>query len=479
MLSVSPRRIGLSGLVFALVVCGLLAAAETPQGNESKAENGLEEGIKLLSEAHFDEAIAAFNLFKQHAPRDPRPYFHSGIALAQAGRLSAAGQELQEAVRLAPDRLEYLVFLAEVFARQKQHVHALEGLARLEKKDVSSQLAPAWLKLLADVYFRLGRTDDALRVLELLSARTPDDPDVDLNRGQIYAALGRWDQAFRAFQRSLEKSTHNPIAYYEVGKIHYARDELALAKKALLAAVEQDETNSTYLQKLGDACLALGEVDEAIEYLNRAERSEAPIPEIYYSLGRTYQKKGDRARGDAYMKKFQETTSLQREKDEHDRAVERFVSQGESQLDQGHHAEAQSLFEKAAQLDPNRWDAHGYLAEMFLSSGDLEHAYPHLVKMEEIDPDSVVGNFLMAKYWYGRKDFERALGYAEKVESGRPGNSELRNLLGNIYVGLGQKERALQEYEAAVHLAPDRADFRENLRRAETARPQLNQDSQK
>ena len=87
--------------------------------------------------------------------------------------------------------------------------------------------------------------------------------------------------------------------------------------------------------------------------------------------------------------------------------------------------------------------------------------------MEEIDPDSVVGNFLMAKYWYGRKDFERALGYAEKVESSRPGNSELRNLLGDIYQGLGQKEKALREYQAAVRLAPDRADFRENLKKLE------------
>lgn len=465
------------GLILGIGVA--LPALGASHANPPQAEGLIENGTQLLSSGHYNEALDAFNHFKQIAPRDPRPYFYSAMALEQTKRLSAAAQELEEAVRLAPDRPEYHVFQANVLTRLKQRVHALEALARLEKEGLSSQLEPSWLKMLVDVYYRLEKPDDALRVLELLSARTPDDPDVDLNRGQVYVAAGRFDQAFQAFQRSLEKSNHNPIAYYEVGKIHYARNELALAKKGLLAAVEQDKTNPKYLQKLGDACLALDEVDEAIEYLNRAERSEATFPEIYYSLGRAYQKKGDRARGDAYMKKFQETASLQREKDEHDRAVERFVSQGESQLDQGHHAEAQALFEKAAQLDPNRWDAHGYLAEMFLSSGDLELAYPHLVKMEEIDPDSVVGNYLMARYWYHRKEFERARVYAEKVKVSRPGNSELRGLLGSIYMALGWKEKAVQELEAALRLAPERADFRENLRRAENRESGKSQDPQK
>jgi Tfp pilus assembly protein PilF len=36
-------------------------------------------------------------------------------------------------------------------------------------------------------------------------------------------------------------------------------------------------------------------------------------------------------------------------------------------------------------------------------------------------------------------------------------------LLGNIYLELGQKEKARAEFQAAVNLAPDRADFRAQL----------------
>jgi Flp pilus assembly protein TadD len=176
------------------------------------------------------------------------------------------------------------------------------------------------------------------------------------------------------------------------------------------------------------------------------------------------------------MKKFQETASAEREKEARTRAVDRLISEGEAQLDQRNAAAARSLFERAIQLDPDNWYPHGYLAEMFLASGELDRAYANLAKMEKIDPDSVVGNYLMAQYWVARKNYERARPYAEKAKFGRPGNSELRGLLGNIYLELGQIEKAREEFQSAVRLAPDRAEFREQLRRVEAGENLAGQD---
>lgn len=458
-----------------LSLCGALTSSGAPQANDVQAEEVLEEGIKLLSEAHFIEAVAAFNRFKQTAPQDPRPYFYSGLALAGAGRLSAAASEAREAVRLAPDRPEYHVFQADVYCRIKQKASAVAALAIFENRGTAEQLPPVWLKLLADVYYRLEKSEEALTILGLLSERTPGDPDIDLNRGQVYALRGQADLALESFKKSIEKSTVNPVAYFELGKILYQRNELDASKQALLEAVRQNGTNPEYFYRLGVVCLASGEVEEAIQYLKRAEPSGSDFPQIYNVLGRAYQQKGDRAKGDEYLKKFQEITSAKQKEEDRNWAVERLIYQGEMQLDQKNTAAARTLFEQALQIDPNQWDAHGYLAEMFLSSGDLELARQHLVKMEEIDADSVVGNYLMATYWYRLSEFERARAYAEKIKSTRPGNSELRNLLGNIYVGLGQEEKALQEYDAAVRLAPDRADFRENLQRIESRKLETNQ----
>jgi len=474
--AINPRSLTTVLVLGIWVGCASLGTAQT---NPLSSADPIEEGTQLLSKGRLAEALTVFTQFKQAAPQDSRPYFYSGMVLTQMGQLSAAASELQEAVRLAPEKPEYHVLQADVSYRLKQTAAAAATLAIFDRPGFAEQLTPAWLKLLVDVYYRLEKAQGALRILGLLTERTPEDPDIDLNRGQVYVLSGRTDLALESFKKSIEKSPHNPLAYFEMGKICYQRNELAAAMENFLEAVRQDGTNAEYLYKLGSVCLARGEVDEAIKYLTRVESSGSALPQIYNVLGQAYRRKGDRIRADAYLKKFQEVASAEQKEEDRNWAVERLIYQGEMQLDQGDPAQARASFEHTLQLDPDRWDAHGYLAEMFLSSGDLELAYQHLARMQEIDPDSPVGNYLMAKYWYQRRDLNQALPYAVKVKISRPGNSELRNLLGNIYSGLGQTEKALEEYAAAVRLAPDRADFREDLQRIGSRKLETNQKPQK
>ena len=453
-------------LVFLLAIAEVLFAAAAPQATHGQTEDALEEGIKLISAGRYIESLAAFNRFKQSAPQDSSPYFYSAMALNQAGRLTAAALELQEAVRLAPGKTEYLVLQASVLSQLKQNDNALAALATVEKQGSATQLEAAWLKLLAETYLRLWKTDDALRILMLLSERSPKDPGVDFDQGKVYIAKGKFGLAVEALKKSIEKEpARNPGAYFELGKVLYQNNELEASETALLKAVEQDQNNPEYLCKLGTVALAKGEVDAAIAHLQRAEQAASSFPEIYYSLGRAYQKKGNKPRAEEYLNRFQQATTDLRQSEDKNQTVDRNIARGELKLDEGNVTEARSLFEQAALADPNRWEPHGYLAEMFLDSGDLDRAYPHLAKMEAIAPDDVIGNYLMARYSFARKDFERARTYAERVELSRPANSELRGLLGSIYEALGKTQHAIREYEMAVRLAPDRADFQEALRR--------------
>ena len=142
-------------LVFLLAIAEVLFAAAAPQATHGQTEDALEEGIKLISAGRYIESLAAFNRFKQSAPQDSSPYFYSAMALNQAGRLTAAALELQEAVRLAPGKTEYLVLQASVLSQLKQNDNALAALATVEKQGSATQLEAAWLKLLAETYLRL------------------------------------------------------------------------------------------------------------------------------------------------------------------------------------------------------------------------------------------------------------------------------------------------------------------------------------
>ncbi len=439
-------------LCFSALVC--LGASRIEQ-----SQSPLENGIKLLSQGRFPEAIALFNQCKQANPQDARPYFYAGLALAEAGRLSAAALEMDEALRRDAQRPEYLVFQANLFARLKQKAPAEDALASLQTLGATDRLEASWLWMLSDVYYRMERFPEALRLLDLLAKPNPDDPRLDLNRGQAYVFQSQLDQAQESFQTSIAKHPANPLAHFELGKLLYLRNDLPAAKKSLLEAVRLEQNNPQYLQKLGAVCLALKELDDALLSLERAAALDQNSSQIYYSLSQAYQRKGEREKAAGLMKQFQELKRREEGREE----AERLLARGERLLDEGKEDEARAAFEQLIQTAPDNWTARAYLAEMFLAQGDWQKAGPHLEKMEVLEADSVVGNYLMARHWYLRREFERARSYAEKVKQARPSHAALRNLLGQIYLGLGQRDQSRQEFEEAVRLAPGRADFRANL----------------
>ena len=455
-------KTGTPGLLLILCFSTLLCFGTPRRPQPQQPESRLERGLKLLSQGRLPEAVGFFNQCKQTNPQDAQLYFYVSMALAEAGRLSAAALELDEAIRLGllePQRPEYLVFQANLFARLKQRVHVEETLATLQKQGATERLEASWLWMLSDVYYRLERPGDALHTLDLLAKRDPDDPRLNLNRSQAYVLQNQFDLALEALRKSLVKHPGNPLVYFELGKLLHQRSDLPAAKDAFLAAVRLEQNNPLYLQKLGTVCLAAKEVDEALIHLERAVRLEASSAQIYYALGQAYTRKGAHEKAAAARQKFQ---TLKQQEDQQEE-VERMLARSERLLDEGKEAEARTTFEQIVATAPQNWTAHGYLAEMFLTAGDSEKAWSHLVRMEAIDPESVVGNYLLAQYWVERKEFESARVYAEKVKQARPAHAALRNLLGQIYLGLGQRTQAISEFEAAVRLAPERADFRANL----------------
>jgi tetratricopeptide (TPR) repeat protein len=449
--------------------------SQKPVRGSAKPSDWETKGRALMQAGRFKEAVELFHGIKRTRPKDPRPYFYSSLALMDAGDLTQAASELDEAVRLDPSKIEYRVFQASVSSRLGHHDRALKSVAQLTNAETVNKLTPAWMWLLADVYYRCQKPDDALMVLGLLGKRTPGDSKVDLNRGQAYLLKGQLQRARECFTQSIRKnSSANPVAYYEMGKLLHQLNAIPAAKEALLTAVKQAPHNPEYAYKLATVCLALNQDAEALRHLQRVESAGAEHPEIYYALARAWRKLGKPGDAAPYLKKFQDSSNAARKRAEQDREAGKLIALGEKELDRNNPAEARKFFEEALAVAPQDWTAHGYLAEMLLDSGELDQAYSHLVKMEEVDPDSVVGNYLMAKYWHSRHDFAQAKDYAERAKALRPANSELRNLMGNIYQGLRRYEDAVKEYEAALALAPDRKDFQQNL---DTARNRLRSDS--
>ena len=453
----------------ALVLLLLGVTGSTSQSQVAK-KDVLLPGKQLLLSGRFKEAAAWFHSAKQKHISDARLYFYAGVAFTKLEDFSSAATELNEAVRLQPNRPEYRIYQANALTRLKHKNEAISILSDLDRKGLFQALPGDDLHLLAEVYYRLEMNDEALQALEALSKRQGLDSGIDLSLGQIYVSKRQYDLAAKHFQRSIQtKPQSNAQAYFELGKILHQQNQLADARKTLLVAVKQHPDRAEYLHRLGVVCLDLDLVEEALLYLKRAEPHGSDLPKIFYALSRAFRAKGDSEAAEKYADKFQTLVLAKKNSEEQELRSEQLTEQGEKEQDAGRTAKARELFEQAVRVNPQNWNAHGYLAEMLLDSDAWAEARPHLDRMESIDPDSPVGNYLMATYQYRSRNLEQARQYAERVKAVHPGNAELRNLLGNIHSSLGQTQRALEEYTAAVRLAPDRSDYRHNLQTARTA----------
>ena len=428
----------------------------------AQAQDCVDPGKERLREGRIADALASFDRCKQADDQDAGAYFFTGIALAAEGNLIEAVIELEAAVTLDPENVEYALGFADILEGVGQWAPAEEVLGLFDQPDKLDQLEAAQLWLLSDLYYQAEKFEQSMAMLDRIAAEDPDDARVDFRRGQIHMDGSNLDEALLYFRKAAEGMPDSAPPLFGAGVILRLQNRLDEAKQEILQAVELEPSNVEFLWQLAEVCLGLNQAQEAIEYLHRIENSDTPFLEAYRLLGDAYRRLGDQVRAQEYLDRFQSLNASQQEAVALNEEIQSVIARAEEKLQEDLIDEARGLFQEALEKAPDNWLAHSYLAKIYLSSGYPQFAYEHLSQMEELAPESVEGNYLLGQYWYQQRDFRQAQIYAERAKAQYPGSGVLRNLLGNVYVELGQREKAIEEYAAAVRLDPERTDFQRN-----------------
>ena len=427
-----------------------------------QAQDCVEQGKEYLKGERITDALASFDRCKQANEEDAGAYFFTGIALAAEGNLMEAVIELEKAVELDPDHVEYALGFADILSGVGQWAPAEEILRLFDQGDKIDQLELAQLWLLSDLYYRAEKFERSMEMLDRIADQDPEDARVDFRRGQIHMDASSLEEALVYFRKAAAGMPGMAPPFFGAGVVLRLQNQLQEAKQEILQAVELEPSNVEFLWQLAEVCLGLNQPQEAIEYLERIENSDTPFLEVYRLLGEAYRRLNEPVRAQEYLDRFQAMRASQQDATAFSEEIESVMARAEEKLQQDQVDEALGLFQEVLEKAPDSWLAHSYLAKIYLSSGYPRFAYEHLSRMVELAPESVEGNYLLGQYWYQQRDFPQARIYAEKAKAQYPGSGVLRNLLGNIYLELGQREQAVQEYEAAVRLEPERSDFQRN-----------------
>ena len=200
----------------------------------------LERARTLINNGAVDEGIRQLQATDARRPNEPYILLLMGDAYAKKGDFPKAEPLYKRVTELKPKDPLGWNDLAQIYMAEEklpESVAAWVQTAELSKTNG----AFAWFHA-GQVYFRMEKPDEAIKMYEKGLALAPNSPDIWANLGLAQLRAGRNDQAIVSFGRAVKLQPANPDlhlllgnAYMATGKDQEAQEQFFQASKLRLA----------------------------------------------------------------------------------------------------------------------------------------------------------------------------------------------------------------------------------------------------
>jgi tetratricopeptide (TPR) repeat protein len=220
------------------------------------------------------EAQPYFDRALEYVPPWPETLSNSAFCLMRISmdthdrtNLPLAGQRVQQALRIAPDNVDFLNTMALwTFLMDKpkdEEMYCRKALA-LRPDSVTAHL------FLADALLAQGRLDEAVQQNRQVLALDPENFQAHDNLGAVYSAQGLKQEAVKEYRLSLAIKPDQAMTHYNIARIFMQLHQLPEAKEELTQSLRYDPTYADAHDDLGVVFVQLGDFDHAIEQFSDA-----------------------------------------------------------------------------------------------------------------------------------------------------------------------------------------------------------------
>ena len=164
-------------------------------------------GEALQIEERFTQALSEYRKVTEldpgYAARHPKVYIKRGRLLSRLGYSREGREDVQQALRLAPELVDAMIAMGEVDFRDQRYEETIQHLSRALAKDPKHPEAQHKLGM-AHIY--LEQLRQGVEHLEAAARYEYEDPDIYRTLGYVYKQLGDMANAKRAFNAFLQHS---------------------------------------------------------------------------------------------------------------------------------------------------------------------------------------------------------------------------------------------------------------------------------
>jgi len=306
------------------------------------------------------------------------------------------------------------------------------------------------------------------------------DPAALIRDGDFYMDRGDCALAQYFYEEALDASPDEVDALVGRGRALRCQGALPAAVDALRRAVEVSGEASeplvqlalTYRQQyLNDPDAYATRLGDALDVVNRAERTAPEDPKVLNTKGVVLYQSGDLQGARTAFERATETSDANEDLSNRERSTIR-VNLGRVYRDQQEMELARQTFRRAVVLDPTNPDAHNLLGNAHYRLGDCEDARYELQQAVTLEPSSLsaVSQLGITLFECGNTSaatpvLERALELEGAVFT-----PPLYTYLARAYLEQGRVEDAVRRAQQGALLPPERAEAHYWLGQAYEAR---------
>ncbi len=236
-----------------------------------------------------EDAIASVRQALKQEPNDTDAIRTLAFLLNQAGKGDEAIETLRGVLKLDaanPDLNSLLGSFLVQAGKNDEAVALFKGL--LEKFPNSDEIVKVARSNLSTIYTGLGDFAKGEAELEILFAKTPDDPGVNNDLGYLYADQGKnLEKAEGMIRKALAEDPDNYAYLDSLGWVLFKRGKVEQARGELEKASNDSRADSTIPDHLGDVYFQLQEHakaksawEKALKLAGQSKPSDKRIPDI-------------------------------------------------------------------------------------------------------------------------------------------------------------------------------------------------------
>ncbi len=419
----------------------LLADAYRQLGRLDDAAAVLQEQIKLVPQSWQAYDMLGVILRQQNKLDDARKVFEKSAELnpdnqgslnqlieldIASANFQSAMKRVQQELELKPESAGAHLLEGKVHAAQGQINQAEAAILKALELDPNSPVASEFL---VSLYVSANRLPDALRQLEALLARKPDDTRALTVAALIYQKTSDWTKARDAYEKLISVNPNSVPALNNLAYLHSERfNDLEKANELAQKAHAIEPANPSPTDTLGWILYKRGDYQQAVTLLQQSSEKLPDNPEIQFHFGMANYMMGQTAAARSALQKASSAAGDFPGKEEVTRRLA-LLGDAEGNPKQLSTADMEALVRE----QPNDPVALMRLGDSYETQGEFPKAAGAYERAYKVNPKLVSAAVKLAQLNGGPlKNKEKAFDYAKKARELAPTDPKAAARLGSI-----------------------------------------------